>query len=51
MKNILNRDNLVDINDDSITLNKYYFPTLSLKVIAFSDIDKIETGKSDVWSG
>lgn len=39
------------INDDSITLNKFYFPTLSQKVILFSDIDKIEVRKPTIWSG
>lgn len=51
MKKILYQDNLVKINDDSITLNKFYFPTLSQKVILFSDIDKIEVRKPTIWSG
>jgi hypothetical protein len=51
MKKILYRDKLVEINDDSIVLNKFYFPTLSPKVIAFSDIYKIEVRKPTIWSG
>ena len=51
MKNIIYRDKLVEITDVSITLNKFYFPTLSPKVIAFRDIEKIEVRKPTIWSG
>lgn len=41
----------MEINDDAITLKKFYFPTLSQRYIAFSDIDKIEVRKPTIWSG
>jgi hypothetical protein len=51
MKKLLYQDNLVDIYEDSITLKKYYFPSLSPKVIPFRSIEIIEVRKPTLWLG
>ena len=48
---ILYSDNLVEINSESITLKKYYFPSLSSKTIFFSDIKIIEVKKPSFFTG
>jgi hypothetical protein len=49
--NILYSDKLIEIKDGSITLKKYYFPSLASKIILFEDIEKIEVKKVSFFTG
>ena len=48
---ILYKDNLIEISEDSLTLYKYYFPSLSSKIISFNSIAKIEIKEPTIFSG
>jgi hypothetical protein len=50
-KNLLYKDKLVEINDESIILYNYYFPALSSKIIFFDDIKNIIIKKPTLFSG
>lgn len=50
-KEILYQDSLVIIDDNSITLKKYYYPSLSSKKILFSDIIKIKAFEPTILNG
>lgn len=50
-KQQLYKDKLVEITDESITLYKYYFPSLTPKVILFSKIENINVRKPTIFSG
>lgn len=50
-ENILYKDYLIEIDDASLTLNNYYFPTLKLKKIEFSKIDSVECVEPSLLTG
>jgi hypothetical protein len=50
-EDILYRDNLISIKDDSITLKHYYFPFLISKRILFTNIEKIEIEEPGIGTG
>lgn len=50
-KQLLYEDKLAEISDNSITLNKYYFPSLGPKVILFNRIERIEVKKPTLFTG
>jgi hypothetical protein len=50
-QNLLYHDKLIEISDNAITLFKYYFPSLSQKVINFRDIERVVVKKPTLFSG
>ena len=55
-RKILYADKLIEIREDEIIFHKYYFPTMSDKIVKFQDIEKIEVrepilknGKFRIW--
>ncbi len=47
----LYKDNLIEISDQSLTLYKYYFPSLAPKIISLNKIEKIVVRKPTLFSG
>jgi hypothetical protein len=50
-KGILYRDSLIEMSEDSLTLYKYYFPSLTSRIIPFGSIAKIEIKEPTFFSG
>ncbi len=48
---ILYQDKLIEISNDSLTLNNYYFPSMKSKQILFKDIEIIEVYKPSLLRG
>ena len=48
---ILYQDSLIIIKEGSLILKKYYFPSMSSKIILFAYIEKIEIKKPSLISG
>ncbi len=44
-------DNLVSIGEDSIVFQHYYFPSGKSKVVALTDIERIEVRAPTMWNG
>ena len=48
---ILYEDKLVEIRNDSLILKNYYFPSMSPKIVSFSDIERIEIKEASILTG